>query len=108
MITITEQQAKKSVGKTSLFLTFSYNPEIIEIVKQTGDAFWHKDIKQWELPLTSLSSLINSLTFIDDISISLLEANKGTKFQHSVKYRTEPMKHQKEGIQYLYSHHNAI
>ena len=108
MITITEQQAKKSVGKTSLFLTFDYNPEIIEIVKQTGDAFWHKDIKQWELPLSDLSFLINSLTFLDDISILLLESNKGTKFQHLINYRTQPMPHQMAGIQYLFSHHNAI
>jgi hypothetical protein len=38
MIYIAEQKSRKTVGKTSLFLCFNYNEDIIQIIKQAGDA----------------------------------------------------------------------
>lgn len=106
MIWIKEQEALKAVGKTSLFVAFSYNQEIIGILKAL-DAFWHKDTKLWELPVGNLSEFINKCTFIDNIQIELLKTDK-KHFSLTKNYKTTPMPHQKIGIKWLLEHQNSI
>ena len=55
MILIEEKTPKKLPGLSSLFLTFDYNAEIINIIKQSGNAIFHKKECVWEVPVTSLS-----------------------------------------------------
>lgn len=71
MITITESIPKKISGSTSLFLDCPYNQTSIDIIKSSGLAVWHKKDKVWEVPVTSLSTLLDNLTYIDDISLKL-------------------------------------
>ena len=70
MINIEQRNSKKCAGKTSLWVSFPFNQRIIDIVK-TDNAVWHKEPKEWELPLSALSYLIDNLTYIDDNSSNL-------------------------------------
>jgi len=59
MILIKEQKTKKLPGDTSLFVSFEYNVQIIQAVKQSEVAVYHKKDLEWEVPLTSLSFLLD-------------------------------------------------
>ena len=102
MIHIEEKQTSKLPGKTSLFVNFTYNPMIVETVKQCTVANYDKKTTTWEVPLTSLSFLLDRLSQIDDVEIVLLEEEK--KKQHEIytlsNYKTKPYQYQIDGIEF--------
>ena len=102
MIHIEEKQTHKLPGKTSLFVNFTYNPLIVEIVKQCTVANYDKNTTTWEVPLTSLSFLLDRLSQIDDVEIVLLEEEN--KRQHEIyplsNYKTKPYQYQIDGIEF--------
>ena len=57
----------------SLFLEFNYHPSIVEVVKSCDGANWDAKEKIWEVPILSLSTLIDHLSIIDEIDLHLLK-----------------------------------
>lgn len=112
MIKFEEKTTKKLPGITSLFVSFSYKPEIVSILKNNCDVFhYDKVTKIWEVPLTSLSKLINLLCRVDDITLSLLEdqVEKNTDVSLDIsKYQTKPFQYQLEGIKYGLTHNRWL
>lgn len=109
MISITECISKKCVGQTSLFVSFDYDPKYVEVVKQAEDAIWHKDLKQWELPLNKLAFLIDNFTLLDDIQLDLLEDDVEEKeLDLTIDYRTDPFEYQLEDIKWLINNTNSL
>ena len=99
MITITENIPKKISGSTSLFLDCPYNQTSIDLIKSSGLAVWHKKDKVWEVPVTSLSFLLDNLTYVDDITLNLLPDKEDVKEQKlTVNYKVKPFKHQEEAV----------
>ena len=102
MIHIEEKQTSKLPGKTSLFVNFTYNPMIVETVKQCTVANYDKKTTTWEVPLTSLSFLLDRLSQIDDVEIVLLKEEE--KKQHEIyplsNYKTKPYQYQIDGIEF--------
>jgi len=62
MICIEEKTTKKLPGLSSLFITCEYNPNVVEKIKQSGNAIFHKKEVEWEVPVTSLSFLLEELS----------------------------------------------
>ena len=85
MIHIEEKQTNKLPGKTSLFVESSYNPLIVETIKQCDVFNYNKKTTTWEVPLTSLSFLLERLSQIDDIELILL------KDEHKKEYEIYPL-----------------
>lgn len=105
MIKITEQIPKKISGVTSLFLELPFNQISIDIIKASGLAVWHKKEKIWEVPITSLSYLLDNLTYIDDISLNLIdEKQEAINQQLTLNYKLKPFPHQKDAILYGLAH----
>ena len=106
MIRISEKTTKKLPGKTSLFVEFTYNKRIVDIIKDIGGGVWHKKEVQWELPLTTLKALIERLHFFDDIDIEFLKdaPKKVNRVRLKTEFKTTPYKYQLEGIKYGLSH----
>lgn len=50
---------KVNQDSKSLFLTFSYDPTIVNLIKQIKTRHWHYDLKAWEVPQESIHELIN-------------------------------------------------
>lgn len=76
MILIKEKQTKKLPGKSSLFIESEYDARIVNVIKESGSAIFHKKEKQWEVPVTSLSNLLDNLCEIDSIKLEILEEKK--------------------------------
>jgi SNF2 family DNA or RNA helicase len=108
MIKIKEQKSIKTIGDTSLCITFEFNPEIIRVLKNAGDALWHKTLKVWELPINKLSFLIDNLSQIDDIDLELLPDKEKETYNLKVNYKTKPFSYQLEGIQWMLNNPNCL
>ena len=104
MITITENYTKKLPGVTSLFIKFDYNQAVVEAIKTVGSIYVY-DSKSytWELPLTDLAKLIDSLIALDDIQFKWLESEDKVPESTAIdftRFRLAPFEYQKEAIQY--------
>ena len=106
MILIEEKKSVKVPGKTSLFLSFPYKKELIDIVKNSDVAIYNKDDKTWEIPITDLQRFIDAACLFDSITINPLhEVHKNQKqVEFKTKFKTKPYKHQIEGIEYGLTH----
>lgn len=112
MIIISEEKTKKVIGETSLFLTFDYNQIIVDFIKSLSGSNYDKKNKQWEIPITYLSQLIDELCFYDDIELKLLKDKKETFIKQSPlninSFKTKPFDYQIEGIQYGLEHNKWL
>ena len=105
MITITEKQNVKLPGESSLFVSFNYNANIVEQLKQCPVYNYDKNTHIWEVPCTSLSKLLDNLCSIDDITVSFLptvEKNSSNNYNDIEigPFKTKPFSYQEEGIKY--------
>lgn len=110
MITIEENTPKKIPGLTSLFITFNYKKEIVDIFKDIEVKNFDKKIKTWEIPATSLSYFIDKACYWDDIDLYLLKdkEKKEDKRYKLLDYKIKPFKHQEEAIQYGLNHNKWL
>jgi SNF2 family DNA or RNA helicase len=105
MILIKEKKSIAVPGITSLFLFLDYNPSVINIIKASGVAVYNHIDHTWECPLTSLAFLIDNLTYIDDIKLTLFHEEKQTNIIKPIlQYKTKPFPYQSEGIEYGLNH----
>lgn len=73
MITLTQKiPPYKLPGKTSFFVEFDYQPNIVDTMHIIPNAIYHKKLQTWEIPVTSLSRAIDSLINLDEITLNLL------------------------------------
>ena len=107
MITIEEKLNSKVPGTSSLYVSFEYNKDIVEALKNSVTvANYDKKSKVWEVPVTDLASIINSVNVFDDIELKLKPDEK----KHAVKdvqlseFKTTPFPYQAEGIKFGLSH----
>lgn len=108
MISITEYTAKTSPGKTSLYVQFDYNQQIIDIIKGAENYSYNKNTHEWELPLSKLSYLINNLTYIDDIQLNLFPEEEKEKIVPKLSHKLNPYDYQQEGIEWLINTNNGL
>lgn len=109
MLLIEERKPKKVTGETSFFLKFDYNTQIIDIIKQLTVFNYDKTTKEWEIPITYLSKLLDRVCSYTDIELHLLR-EKPEKQASSIsnisfsEYRYKPFNYQVEGIEYGLTH----
>lgn len=106
MIFIKEDIAKKSIGDTSLFVSFNYNADIVETIKKCEIPIYDKKTKTWELPISEFSFLIDNLSNYDDIQVDLYNFKDNSKIEDVKleKFKTNPFRYQEEGIKYGLTH----
>lgn len=105
MIFIEERQTRKLPGLTSLFVSFNYRKELVDEIKLLDTTIFDKETKEWEVPLTQLSELIDRCCAYDDITLDVMwdDIFEDTVFE-LMDYKTTPFEYQKDGIQYGLNH----
>jgi SNF2 family DNA or RNA helicase len=89
----------------SVFITFDYNKDAVAAVKALRARFWNPDNKSWEIEYRELDELKSALPgFQFNISGEELLPKKVEVSSASFAYKTNPMNHQVEGIQYGLEH----
>lgn len=107
MITIEEKLNSKVPGTSSLYISFDYNKDIVEALKNSATvANYDKKSKVWEVPVTDLASIINSVNVFDDIELKLKpdEKKQSVKDVQLSEFKTTPFPYQAEGIKFGLSH----
>lgn len=110
MIQIEESITSKVPGVTSLKVTFPYNELLVQAIKTIPNAVYSKKTKTWEVPLSSTTELIDSLTQFDDINLTLMKdvVPEPPVVYQLHEYKSKPYPHQIEGIQYGLNHDNFL
>ena len=105
MIYIFEDKTQKLSGNTSLFLSFAFNQEIIDIVKASGPHRYDKTTKLWEVSIPNLPYLLDSLVYYDDIKLVVKEEDEVKEtILPALEYKTEPFPYQLDGVTYGLNH----
>lgn len=109
MITIREGETKKLSGLSSLFISFKYNADIVAAIKSSDKYVFDKKTLEWEVPLTSLSYLLDTLTYLDDITLKLLKDGTQKELLYpKLSHEYPPFEHQVEGITFGLQHDNWL
>lgn len=113
MIEIKEISPLKVSGVSSLWVTFPYADHIVQAMKTIPVYYYHKKQYAWEIPINYLSRLLDNLTFLDDIKLTLLDVPESGIIprkkvynqppldeKEKVSFRVDPFPHQLEAIDY--------
>jgi SNF2 family DNA or RNA helicase len=101
MIRIFEEKSNKLSGNNSLFLSFYFNQDVIDIIKSSSSYNYSKDTKLWEVPVTSLAYLLDNLVYHDDITLTVKDGDiDKQKILPLLNYKTKPFPYQFDGITY--------
>lgn len=108
MIRIVESIPRKMTGKSSFLINFDFNQAIVDSLKGLPTYYYHKKDYTWEIPINCLSQVLESLTFIDDIQLTLLPDKTDNPKQIDFKltkteidqFRYPPFQHQIDGINF--------
>ena len=82
---------QKISGLSSLIVQFDYNEYIVDSIKTIPTAHYHKKEKVWELPVCYLGRLLDSLTFLDEIQLRLLDTSESGEFHFNKNFDLEPL-----------------
>lgn len=110
MINIKELTPHKIPGKTSLFVTTPYNPDVVKALKACAPFSYTKKDNIWEIPTTRLAKFVNEVSGIDDICIELKPEKKSLPVE-DIKlftHKTKPYPYQEEGIKYGLTHNKWL
>ena len=105
MVRIQVRQANKVSGEKSLFITFDFSYQILDIIKALPSRIYNPDNREWEVPSLLLDKLRKSFSNEGiEYSIQGLEFLNKVKVSYDYEFKTKPLKHQLEGIDYGLSH----
>lgn len=100
MIKIEERLAKKLPGITNLFITFDYNLDTLQVLRELPNRYYNKDTKEWEVPLNKLEYLVNNIDDNFELLPYIEEDNIREYIPDSYKFKTDPFPHQIEGVEF--------
>ena len=107
MIKIDIRQSVNTNEDYSVFVSFPYDANIIDIIRTFSIKYWNKDTKEWELPLSFMERLVDKLSSYQ-IEINIEDADifseKSNDIPAEFTYKTEPYQHQREGVKYGMEH----
>ncbi len=94
----------KCTDDYSVFLTFNYNKQVVDAIKNLRARFWDPSDKVWEIEYKELAELQSALPeYKFDLQNTEVLPNKIT-LPADYSFKTSPMKHQIEGIEYGLDH----
>lgn len=106
MITIEIKRANKVGNDLSLFISFPFNQDVVNVMRELPCRYWHNDLKAWETPFKQLGYVLNRL---DKFEIEI-KADDAALFQSKkenpvdYKFKTQPFQHQIDGFNYGLTH----
>ena len=107
MIKIDINKSVKCNEDISLFVSFPYDANIVDIIREQLIRYWDAENKRWELPFSSLSSLVSAFKNyeieINADSIDVLFPKKA-EVPSEFEFKTEPFAHQRVGFQFGLEH----
>ena len=88
----------------SVYLSFDYNPNAVAAVKALRARYWSPEAKVWEIEYKELAELQKALP---NVKFNLQNEEilpKTIKVDNGFQFKTSPMQHQIDGVQYGLEH----
>lgn len=90
--------------KKSAFVSFDYNPDIVNYIKQMGTRVYNPDNHTWEMPINNIIGLCNKFEN-EEIKIEgLYEDLHKQEFEIDIpkdfEFKTKPFNHQIDGVRF--------
>lgn len=108
MIWIKERPCEKLSGLTSLFVSFDFDERIVFLIKLNIDVYnYNKKTKEWEVPVNKLAYLVDNLSVLNDVKLTLYKLSTSKETVVSLRentYKLKPYKHQEEAIKFGLTH----
>lgn len=94
----------KGTDDFSVFLSFQYNVQVKDVIKDLRTHIWHNDLKQWEIEYKEFDTLKEKLSYCrwDVTNEGILPAK--VDIGSTYTFKTTPMQHQLDGIAYGLAH----
>ena len=129
MIRLKADFSKKLNSVYSIFVTFPYNPNYVELMKTMKNRSFDNDTKIWEIGWDCYTQLIGTLNnyripyngneFMESIEVLKQEiarrekvykpdSNIDSSILDKVEFKTPPFSYQKEGIAYMLEHDRCL
>lgn len=90
--------------KKSAFVSFDYNGEIVNFIKQRGTRVYNPDNHTWEIPIQNIPALCNKFEneeiHISGIYEDLHKQEFDTELPKDYKFKTKPFAHQIDGVKF--------
>lgn len=111
MINIRVDKSDKLNQEYSLFISFKYDPNIIDVMRSFNERFYNPNKREWEIntsKLTVLKELLNGypITLINEEL--LLELSSERKKNVNYNFKTKPFEHQIESFEYALLNNSFI
>lgn len=108
MIWIKERPCEKLSGLTSLFVSFDFDERIVSLIKLNIDVYnYNKKTKEWEVPINKLAYLVDNLSVLNDVKLTLYKLSTPEETVVRLRentYKLKPYKHQEEAIKFGLTH----
>lgn len=98
------------VSNKKLYVKSEYDRNIVTFMRSRPKRFWNTVTRQWEIPEDELENLLNAITGYEyTITYDKNQQTQDTSTQTKTipdwyKFKTEPFKHQIDGVEYGLSH----
>ena len=106
MINIDIRKRTIAYEEYSIYVSFPYDADVVDIIRDQQVRFWNKDTKEWELPLSCLENLVDKLhnyEIMINADENVFEPKK-VEIPSGFEYKTKPYKHQEDGVIYGIQH----
>lgn len=98
------------ISNKKLYVKSEYDRNIVTFMRSRPKRFWNTVTRQWEIPEEELENLLNAITGYEyNITYDKNQQTQDTSTQSKTipdwyKFKTEPFKHQIDGVEYGLSH----
>ena len=96
--------ANNILVKKSAFVSFDYNPDIVNYIKQMGTRIYNPDNHTWEMPINNIIGLCNKFENeeiqIEGIYEDLHKQEFEIDIPKDFQFKTKPFAHQIDGVRF--------
>ena len=96
--------ANNILVKKSAFVSFDYNPDIVNYIKQMGTRIYNPDNHTWEMPINNIIGLCNKFENeeiqIEGIYEDLHKQEFEIDIPKDFEFKTKPFNHQIDGVRF--------
>lgn len=101
MINIEVKEAVKVNGDRSAFIRFTYDSELVNILRNEPNRFWHSKEKLWEIPARRLINFVNNAGNREiTLTGEFIEEVNQVEIPAGFEFKTNPFDHQIEGFEF--------
>ena len=111
MVTIKINKSKlNNYEEKSAFVSFKYDMELVELMRSLPIRFYHKDTKEWEVPIDKIEYIKSQIPRKTVKIISNLNENNNDSnyIPKSFSFKTTPFSHQIDGFKYGLCHNKWL